>query len=512
MAPQTGAFSVLFESTDVGAECDGLAEPDFFADLNLDQVFAAAVGKDEYRLAGFFRCPLSSESAVRYRHEVFRDLEGGLLAPVKAFAESMARVRSHLVASRQRHHAYEKAAWFLDAGQLYCGAVRALDDALSGIEPRSRAMRRCRDFTRAYCESDSFQSLRAETARLKTGLAGVNYCVRVRGPRVTVTPYRGEADYSAEVLETFSKFQQGDVPSRMVKFTPEFNNHVQERIVELVARLYPDLFRDLLMYHRTYAHFVGPVIERFDREVQFYIAFLNLVEPLKSSGLDFCYPAVSSESKHVVANDTFDIALARKRVAEKQPVVVNDFELQSGERIFVVSGPNQGGKTTFARTFGQLHYLARLGCPVPGSRARLFLCDRVFCHFEKQEKVEDLRSKLEDELLRIRDMLRTATNCSVVIMNESLASTTAEDALLLGREVIERLIKLDVLGVYVTFIDELSRLGPSVVSMVSTVAPDNPAERTFKVVRRPADGRAYAKAIAEKHGLTYRSIEERIRR
>ena len=97
-------------------------------------------------------------------------------------------------------------------------------------------------------------------------------------------------------------------------------------------------------------------------------------------------------------------------------------------------------------------------------------------------------------------------------MNESLASTTAEDALLLGREVIGRLIELGPLAVYVTFIDELSRLDPSVVSIVSTVVPENPAERTFKLIRRPADGRAHATAIAQKYGLTRRSIEERVRR
>lgn len=503
---------MLFESPELGAQCDGLEEPDFFGDLNLDQLFAAAVGKDEYRLIGFFRCPVSSEPAVTYRQHVFRDLEGGLLAPVKAFAEAMGRVRSHIVASRQRRHAYEKASWFLDAGHLYSAAVLALNAALSEAEPRSEALRRCRDYIRSYCDSEAFQALLAETARLKAALAEVKYCVRVRGLRVTVAPYRGESDYSSEVLDTFSKFQQGDVESRLIKFTPDFNNHVQERIVELVARLYPDLFRDLVAYHRAYARFVDPVIERFDREVQFYVAYLSLIEPLKRAGLGFCNPMVSPKSKQVSASDTFDIALARKLVAEQKPVVVNEFELESRERIFVVSGPNQGGKTTFARTFGQLHYLARLGCPVPGTRAQLFLCDRIFSHFEKQEKVEDLRSKLEDELLRIRGMLREASDRSVVIMNESLASTTAEDALLLGREVIVKLVELDVLGVYVTFIDELSRLGPSVVSMVSTVVPDNPAERTFKVVRRPADGRAFAKAIAEKHGLTDRLIKERIRK
>lgn len=449
---------------------------------------------------------------MKYRQEVFRDLEGGFLEPIKAFAEGMSRVRSHVAASRQRRHAYQKASWFLDGANFYCDAVLALEGALSGSTPRSAGFQRCRDHLKAYTESEAFQSLRRETRRLKAALAEVTYCVRVRGLRVTVAPYRGERDYGAEVLETFSKFQQGEVESRLVKFAPEFNNHVQERIVEMVARLHPDLFRDLVAHQRDHAGFLDPVLERVDREVQFYVAYLGLIGPLRRADLSFCYPGVSSKSKEVRAEDTFDIALALKRVAEEQRVVPNDFELGKGERVIVVSGPNQGGKTTFARTFGQLHHLARLGCPVPGARARLFLCDRIFTHFEKQEKVEDLRSKLEEELLRVRDMLSEASSRSVVIMNESLASTTAEDALLLGREVIAKLIELDALAVYVTFIDELSRLGPSVVSMASTVVPENPAERTFKVVRRPADGRAYATSIAEKYGLTQRSIQERIRR
>jgi DNA mismatch repair ATPase MutS len=204
------------------------------------------------------------------------------------------------------------------------------------------------------------------------------------------------------------------------------------------------------------------------------------------------------------------LALARKLVAARKPVVTNDFAMDDPERIFVITGPNQGGKTTFARTFGQLHHLASVGAPVPGSAARLFLPNGIFTHFEKEENLAAMTGKLEDDLIRIGQILRAATPASIVILNETFASTTVDDARFLGTKLLTKLMQLGALGVYVTFVDELASLGEQIVSMMSTIVPSNPAERTYQVVRKPADGLAYALAIAEKYDVTYERLHERL--
>ncbi|HUY60240.1 MAG TPA: DNA mismatch repair protein MutS, partial [Candidatus Dormibacteraeota bacterium] len=248
----------------------------------------------------------------------------------------------------------------------------------------------------------------------------------------------------------------------------------------------------------------------FDREVQFYLAYLEYIAPLRQAGLPFCSPRVSARSKEVFATETFDVALARRLVGEGATVVCNDFALSGPERILVVSGPNQGGKTTLARTFGQLHHLASLGCPVPGRAAQLVLFDQLFTHFGRAADHSTPDGTLQDELVRVRDILAQATSRSLVVMNESLASTTLGDALALGAAVLGQMIERDLLGVWVTFVEELASLGPATVSMVSVVAPGDATARTYRVVRRPADGLAYALAIAKKYGLTYERLRSRL--
>ncbi len=506
--------SLLFDEPQ---PADGTAiqreQPSFFTDLNLDQVVTAiTLGRGDYDLAPFFYTRLGSVTAIAYRQEILRDLEGKpLFGGINSFASEMRAMRAHLGQAAKLHYPRQQQAWFLDAVTLYCDAVVDLLGHLTGADLTSRGFRAFRDYVQEYAHSPGFTTLAADTASLREQLAGIRYCLQIRDNRIKVTRYDGEANYGADVASTFSRFKLGAVHDYQTKFLELADmDHIEAGILDLVAQLYPDTFAALNEFGDRHRGYLDRTIAAFDREVQFYVAYLEFAARLERAGLTFCYPEVSDQSKETVAQETFDLALADKLIAEKAAVVRNDFHLTGSERILVVSGPNQGGKTTLARTFGQLHYLASLGLKVPGRQARLFGFDQLFTHFERGENLKDLRGKLEDDLTRIRGILDQATPSSIIIMNEIFTSTALQDAVFLGTKVLEEIIQLDLICVCVTFIDEFASLGPSTVSMVSTVVPDNPAERTFKVVRRPADGLAYAVAIAEKYGLTYAALRERI--
>jgi DNA mismatch repair protein MutS len=505
--------SILFDESAINSATGGREEPEFFTDLNLDQIIASVTaGRDEYNLKPFFYTALSDTGSVHYRQDILRDLEDrSLFEHIRSFAQKMRTMHEHLGKAEKLYYVRQKQRWFLDAVDVYCDAVGGLIRDMPVANLSSRGFLEFQEYLQEFTQAGSFTSLFSETQRLKADLAGIRYCLHIEGPCITVSQYNQESDYGAEVLETFEKFKQGAVKEHRFKFpeAPDMN-HVESVVLDLVAKRYPEIFLALEKFSESHHDYLDETIRRFDREVQFYIAYLEHIERLKQAGLQFCYPEVTDRSKEVFGKEVFDLALAGKLLGENTPVVDNDFHLNDPERILVVSGANQGGKTTFARLFGQLHYLAGIGLPVPGREARLFLYDRLFTHFEREEDLRNLASKLENDLRRIHSILEQATDKSILIMNESLSSTTLGDALFLNKHVMQQIIQRDMLCLCVTFLDELASLSKTTVSMVGMVDPDDPAIRTFKIIRRPADGLAHALAIARKYRLTYENVKERI--
>ncbi|GIK72967.1 MAG: DNA mismatch repair protein MutS [Chloroflexota bacterium] len=505
--------SVLFGQESCSEHLNDIGAPAFFVDLNLAQVVdAITFRRDEYDLKPLFYTPLHNKEAIQYRQQIMQDLERGeILRDIDEFAEKMRVVRRYLALAKKLYYKYNREGWFLEAAALYCDAVAGLEHALERADIRSNGLLQFRDYLTAYLTRADFLALTTDANACRAGLAAIRYCIIVKDNSVKVRKYDGEIDYSVDIEQTFARFQQGAVKDYRLKLSIGSGmNHVEAAILNMVAKLHPEAFAALDAFCEGHSEFLDSMIVRFDREIQFYVSYLEFIAGLRALGISFCYPEMTDADKEISGKACFDLALAAKCAAEGKNIVCNDFYLAGAERIFVVSGPNQGGKTTFARMIGQLHYLGSLGCPVPGKAARLFLYDAIFTHFEQEEDITNLRGKLQDDLIRIHDILEAATPNSIIIMNEIFTSTALQDAIFLSKQILARIIQLDALCVCVTFIEELATLDAKTVSMVGGVLPGNPAQRTYKIERRPADGLSYAISIAEKYRLTYAALKERL--
>jgi DNA mismatch repair protein MutS len=171
---------------------------------------------------------------------------------------------------------------------IYCDAVTCLVNDLSLADLTSRGLLAFREYATQYAASERFASLLKETEELEAEISSIDYCVLINSPHVEVRQYEGESDYSADVQATFERFKQGAVTDYNFKFvdSPKMD-HVEERILELVTKLYPDRFARLQAYCTRHKDYADCTIFTFDREIQFYIAYLEYIAKFKRAGLAF---------------------------------------------------------------------------------------------------------------------------------------------------------------------------------------------------------------------------------
>jgi DNA mismatch repair protein MutS len=509
--------SILFAHDRPLEQVDAAEEPGCFGDLNLDQLVKAICAKhDRAHLQPYFWTMLATGEDIAYRQDTIRTVEqhGQVRASFVRFVEAADRVRQHLSLMRSVHYALQRYRCVLDAARIYRDAVVRLAADLEETDPPALSLKQLADYVDRYAGSAAFKRLNADVRRTQDALDSVQYVLTINGSRIRVGRDNHAPDLGAAVADLFARFRDRGSPGDPVVYRGSSGfGHIDAQVLEKVANLFPNEFGLLVTFAEQHEHFTDATILRFAREAEFVIAVLDFKDRLAARELPMCFPRLLEEHGFS-ADGCFDAALAAKMLgAEKsRKLVLNSMELSEAEQIIVVTGPNQGGKTTLARTFGQLHYLTALGLPVPAARAEVLLADNVFAQFERQEDPAKGRGKLQDDLIRMRQILEDATPRSVVVLNEVFSSTSTDDALALARRMLDQLLERGCIGLVVTFLDELASHDERIVSMVADIDPEDPAIRTFHLTRRPADGRAYAEAIAHKYRLTASDIKERVRR
>jgi DNA mismatch repair protein MutS len=502
--------SILFETVENEIAEEICNMPEFFIDLNLDQVIQEIlINKEEYNLNVFFYQKLKDVSTINYRLEVMRDLEDmNVHNSITAFSIEMKRVREFIGFSQNLHNQYQREKWLLDAAMRYCNAVLHLNKLLISLDLKSKGLHLFTIWLTDYINTKSFKELLFDTNELYKVFNGIRYCVQLERGKIIVTLDDSEDDYCTSINATFERLNEVTFDYKIHFFTDLEMCVLETKILEIVRSMNTESFNNLGAFYGKHCGFLDENIKRFDREIQFYISYMDYIGKLKRKGYKFTYPDVSCTKKINIV-EGYDLALAYNSPG---PIIPNDFYLEEEERIHILTGPNQGGKTTFARAFGQILFLSSIGLPVPCQKAEIFLFDTIYTHFSVEENLSTNAGRLKEELFRLKQIMEQATTNSIIIINELFATTTSHDAYAMGKMILDYLISLDCICLYVTHIYELTLLSKKVVSLLALVNSTEGAVRTYKIVRKSADGHAYANSIVEKYNLAYSQIKERIKK
>ncbi|MCM1187909.1 MAG: hypothetical protein NC541_01265 [bacterium] len=482
--------------------------PAFLTDLNLYRIIERINLYWGENVSSMYGCLPADAAGEDYRREVFADVgRNGLYETLCAFREKMQERREAFVEKEKISEKLQKGIWHVREADGYCRAFWELNRALKGLPLTSEGMRAFRDCLREYTEGEEFGRMRKEAAGILEELGSFQLTIVYENDRLVVTENKAESGYD--------DFLRACFPGQDRRMKSPFASsreltELERELLKSLRKRNPEFFERVEDFYERYREYAPEVLIRFTSEIGYYLSFYCFEQKMKEKGYEFAAPVLCEEKTE--AAGLYDLALACAEGVRREDIVSNGLEYRPGESFFVLTGPNQGGKTTFARSLGQLIYFTKMGLDVPAVSARVQRFSDLMTHFSVEESVETGRGRLKDELSRLAPMMDTAHGAQTgafVILNELFTTAANYDACLMGKRVLEHFIGLGCRGIYVTHLRELADAHPRVVSLRAML--DEQGRQTFRIARSRAGESAGAVALAERHGLTYERLRERCR-
>ena len=252
-------------------------------------------------------------------------------------------------------------------------------------------------------------------------------------------------------------------------------------------------------------------------EIEFLVKGTLLLRYLKSRGLALCIPEIKTDEIVFKATGLYNPCVAVKVDDE---IITNDLDFcQNDALIFVLTGPNRGGKSVITCAMGLAQAMMQLGMFVPADNAVISIADSIFTHFPTGADDTIDKGRLGEECARLNDIFERVTNRSLVLLDESLSSTGSFEASYIAAEVLAGLSRVGCRCLFSTHLHELASEIDGInqrtandggVKIDSLVAGIEEGKRSFKIHRIKPDGKSYARDIADRYGLTFDKIIEKI--
>lgn len=518
-------FSLLFSRESANYSKVDISD-DVICDLGLDRL----IPLKNSNLSEYFT---SDKQTIEYRQAVISDLMKhpeicGVLNTVHKLLSDISelrRIKSEMEVAKNYLYSITEIELYIDIVGRLAKVMLPIDGSLESDGLKAFAAE-----VRLLSDSDYYKDLNRRLSELtskvhevKSITIGVNLDERFRPTEAGVISLNSDSFKSGRVIDKILRmdFKDDDytciaplVPysrehddNAKIAFTNAFNNAMND-IYKADVRAWRGIVETYVLSNTDFLLSVMP-------EIEFLTKSVDLLTRLNNKGLKFCIPEITGTELRALKLEKLynpDVAL---RVDDE--MVTNDIDFDDKAKIYILTGPNRGGKSVITCAVGQAVALAQLGIPVPCESAVLSPVSGIFTHFPGEADATLEKGRLGEECQRLADIFARLDKNSLVLLDESFSSTGAYEASSIASEVIGGFSMIGCRVLFSTHLHELSaridELNNTYASMGGApidnlVAGIDGGKRSFKITRAKPDGKSYARDIADKYGLSLDKILE----
>lgn len=508
-------------------------------DLGLPQVCEMIIEDEEERkflLEKMTRMNTSSRDIV-YRQEIFSDLYRNeeFVDKMSDALESL-KTLSDLQKYRLKRPNEKQNIWtminYLKELEVYIDAIEALVYSFEGCDIHASGFVRFKDAVEwIYAESGfkvlkrDIKNLTDDISKIKSLTLGVNLDENLNPTEVIMTSVNEErVPDNIGVMSGFMEFVRKSAAINSGDFRLVYGMKkapLTERdtiMLDLTQRIEKTLSSIINKMQKTLSKYVnlqGYQILAMVPEIKMYINVVKMLKKLKKSGFAVAMPCVGSGGNGELAMEgLYNIRLALKMIEDGKSsnMVGNNLVFNREHDIFILTGPNRGGKTILTQAVGQAVIFMQLGAYVPCSSMSGDIVEGIFTHFPADENDTLSYGRLGEESMRINSIIKNMKKSSLILLNETYSTTSLSDGLYMAKDLVRFLKLKNVKCIYNTHIHELAtyvddlNLCEGDGSIASLVMGISEGRRLYKAEIRKPDSNSYARDIAEKYGVTFEQM------
>ena len=419
--------------------------------------------------------------------------------------------------------------------ELYVSSIQVLRQGLSAVkeELKSPAFTSLNALITELAESEYYKDLNSKleemtqrVREIKSVTIGVNLDAQLRPSSAGVLSINPEAFKSGDVLDKILRLNfKNDNYTCIANLVPFGKKQSENQKMALslafnsaINEVYKSSLKSWKKIIQTYVLENTEFLLNLMPEFEFLVRGTQMLRDLRAKGCPLIIPDIRPmEERAFTAKNLYNPCVALKIEDE---IVPNDMVFDEKATIYVLTGPNRGGKSVITCAVGLAQVMLQMGMYIPAESAAISPVDGIYTHFPTGAEDTIDKGRLGEECARLGEIFDCVTSQSLVLLDESLSSTGSYEASYIAAEVLGGLAHVGCRCLFSTHLHELAAEidninrrslengGVAIDTLVAGIVGEG--KRSFRITRAKPDGKSYARDIAQSYGLTYETILKRV--